>query len=245
MCTVAFAPAASGGYVLGHNRDERLSRARGIAPALIAAEPLHFLAPRDPEAGGTWIGVNAAGMTVCMLNAAEPPERELPAPPRSRGLVAWEALRQPSAVAILDMLSADDLSDVRSFQLAVASPGSPWSRPSLLHVRWNGFGLSWDVLSGAQVLVSSTKDQARAELERRASWARLLDGAGSVERERIAAWLAGHEPEPGAWSACMHREDARTMSRTVVDVGPEGIRLEYLDGQPCDPAAGVTLLTLA
>jgi hypothetical protein len=54
----------------------------------------------DPQAGGTWRGVNEHGVLVAVTNRhkAEPPPR-----PRSRGLLARDLLACPSAAAAVDL----------------------------------------------------------------------------------------------------------------------------------------------
>ena len=71
MCTVVFVPRADGGYLLGHNRDESRSRGRATPPTLHVLGRRRALAPGDPDAGGTWLGVDSEGRSVCILNAAE------------------------------------------------------------------------------------------------------------------------------------------------------------------------------
>src|SRR5882724_1478338 len=99
MCTVAFLPVADG-YLLAHNRYESFKRAHGVPPARHAEGGRRFLAPRDPDGRGSWIGVNDAGVTACVLNAAESDACGLPAAPRSRGLVLWSLLPLDSIDAV-------------------------------------------------------------------------------------------------------------------------------------------------
>ena len=57
--------------------------------------------------------------------------------------------------------------------------------------------------------------------------------------EALLGFHAGHRPEApdgDAYSVCMHREDARTVSRTLVVVGPREAVMRYHAGWPCQPA---------
>jgi len=81
--------------VAAANRDEFLGRP--AAPPVhfpATAERPAFVAPQDLEAGGTWMGVNAAGVFVGLTNR---PVAAKPANVRSRGLLVLDTLRAPSA----------------------------------------------------------------------------------------------------------------------------------------------------
>ncbi|MFV1959401.1 MAG: NRDE family protein [Planctomycetota bacterium] len=85
--------------VLLHNRDEDYDRAFD-SPRLLEAGT-GIVAPRDRQAGGTWIGVNRWGLVAAILNRTEePPPDEV----RSRGLLVFDALRAHSATSALEML---------------------------------------------------------------------------------------------------------------------------------------------
>ena len=74
MCTVTLI-ARRNGYALGMNRDERLARVAALPPKNQRLERRHALFPSEPN-GGTWIGVNDAGVKadrwdIVGLNALE------------------------------------------------------------------------------------------------------------------------------------------------------------------------------
>src|SRR5262245_24698007 len=81
--------------LLAANRD------RPFDPPRLHAGPLPFAAPVDRTAGGTWLGVNAAGLVVAVTNR---PQREADAARRSRGLLAADALRAASSARLRDAL---------------------------------------------------------------------------------------------------------------------------------------------
>ncbi|HLT35932.1 MAG TPA: NRDE family protein, partial [Enhygromyxa sp.] len=92
MCTIIAALQVWPGrpLVVAANRDEALDRPaidpRVWAPGEVAAR--RVLAPRDLRAGGTWLGVNDAGLFVGITN-----RRAIPDPRRrSRGELVFEAL---------------------------------------------------------------------------------------------------------------------------------------------------------
>jgi hypothetical protein len=246
MCTVAFVPLEEGGYALGHNRDERRSRSRGLPPELRERDGRTVLAPRDPDGGGTWIAVHDGGVTLCLLNAVEGRPERLPTEPKSRGLILWEMLHLDGADAIESRLAAarSELPEVRPFHLVVAEP-SRNGRPAVsVRFRWDGSTLERDDHEGPRLYVSSSLDPTGAERTRASSWRRLLERHGTIGPAVLRGWLASHEPERGPLSVCMHRPEAKTVSRTLITVTPKGIELAYLEGSPCKPVDPELLLRL-
>lgn len=239
MCTVVWVPAEGGGYRLGHNRDESRGRGRAAAPTVRQAGGRSFLAPTDADAGGTWITVNDAGLTVCMLNAAHRAPERLPPEPESRGLLPLDLAGCATLTEIHDRIRTWDgrLERLRAFHLVAVARGRDGAESSAERHRWDGRQHVVDRLAPPGLFVSALLDQGGAERERGRSWRRFLDARhGTVDIDDLAGWLANHEPERGMLSACVHRPDARTVSRTTVEVPASGpIVVRYLDGSPCEP----------
>lgn len=242
MCTVAVVSLEDGAYLLGHNRDESLARSRGLPPRLRRAGDRSFLAPIDPEAGGTWIAVNDVGLTLCMLNAADDDPGRLPPHPTSRGHVASELARCDSLDSVAGGLAAmaDRLSEMRAFEVIAVAAGDAARPATLARHRWDGARLRHESVSPPALFVSALLDQSGAERERGESWARYRKSGDPGSPTRMASWLANHEPERGMLSTCVHREDARTVSRTLVLVTADACRVRYHDGSPCDAEASET-----
>lgn len=238
MCTVGFLPSPDGGYLLGHNRDESVARSRGVPPQVRSRDGRRFLAPTDPDSGGSWIGVNEAGLTLCLLNAAERDASRLPASPRSRGLVLWEALDLESIAAVTERIAHASalLEEVRAFHLVVAEKAASGGHARVGRLRWDGVRSSWDSHEGACLFVSSSLDPDGVERVRGASWRGFLAEGGPRDLA-LDRWLRNHDPERGPLSVCMHRPDARTVSRTLIEVSRDLIEMRYLDGSPCEPTA--------
>ncbi len=100
MCLLAllFRVADDAAVVVGANREEAYQR--GGEPPRRHEGPVPFAAGTDPLAGGTWLGVNAAGVLVAVTNRRKSTQ---PDRPRSRGLLARELLgcrSAPEAVAL-------------------------------------------------------------------------------------------------------------------------------------------------
>jgi hypothetical protein len=245
MCTVSLLGSPSG-YLLVHNRDESLRRPRAEPPRVQAhAGDLRVLAPLDPEGRGTWIGVNSRGLTVCVLNGDRPPAAPLPEVPESRGLVAAALLGLGSASEAAERVESWNRSGrlrTRPFHLMLASPGWIGGGARFEQVSWDGASLRRRTLDVPYVATSSTADPDGAARARGDAFRELLPRIEKLSpdgrRETLALWHAQHlpdEPEGGPLSVCMHRADARTVSRTVVDVGDGAATMLYHEGWPCRP----------
>ncbi len=229
MCTVSWRPEPDG-YVLCFNRDERRTRLPASPPAPGRRAGVPFLAPTDGEAGGTWIGVNALGLTVCLANRYDAPAPR-PTPDRiSRGLLVAALLDAGSVAEVETRVAAERLDRYDPFTLVACEP----DRPARL-LGWDGRRLD-PGLHGAPglILTSSALDQPTAEATRRAIFA----AADHLDAERLDAIHRSHEPAMGPLSVCMHRPEASSVSLSRITVRPQSVRFEYSPGPPCTTSHG-------
>jgi hypothetical protein len=131
MCTVTIHRAA-GEILVTMNRDEALVRAPELRPEIVAAASgVRWMAPRDSERGGTWMGVNNHGVVACLLNAYRPGESLLPDTSgrfRTRGEIAPNLLAAGAMTDARRWLEESlDPEAYPSFTLMVASPGEAFS----------------------------------------------------------------------------------------------------------------------
>lgn len=232
MCTATWLIEPDG-YQLFFNRDESVRRGRALAPELLSLGGVRALAPLDPDAGGTWLGVNEWGLCLGLLNGWQ--ARPASGRERSRGLLVREHLDARTADELASRLAAAELGAYRAFSLLVLEPG----RNARVH-HWNGERLEQGVPD--LPLCSSSLDGTRARSERRRSFERLsAEGGpgGPLQAGLLERFQSSHLPERGPWSPCMHREDARTVSASRVQLGPEGVVFRYADGAPCETAFGI------
>jgi hypothetical protein len=219
------------GFELFFNRDESLPRGEGRPPERLELGSVRVLAPRDPDAGGTWLGVNPFGLALGVLNARD--QRPGQVGSRSRGLLVRDLLDARDADAALARLAREPLERYRAFVLLLLEPGrEPRVRA------WDGGRLAAG--EARPPLCSSSLDLGRAQEERERVYARMLERApaGTPEPELLARFQASHEPERGPWSPCMHRADAATVSATQVRVGARSVAMRYAGGPPCTTSFG-------
>ncbi len=236
MCTLTWI-ALERGYELYFNRDEKLTRAPGLPPRRFEAPAgARWIAPTDPDGGGTWIGVNDRGLSLALLNGYKRTDDAQRAW-RSRGLLVQELLELRDVRAFEERMRGFGLGAYRSFTLFALDPrGAPFA------ATWDGVALTFEPhTSGAAPLCSSSLDPTGATRARRALFDRWRAEAGGVDAALLQRFHASHLPECGALSPCMHRADAQTQSFTRVRCDGARVELEYSPAAPCLAAASTTL----
>ncbi len=234
MCTLSWI-AGPDGYRLLFSRDELLSRRPALPPHVDIGDGVRFLAPRDGDAGGTWVFVNEHGVAACLLNLF----RDHPFPPGqgpiSRGLLVLGLAGARSVDAARRIVETTDLSRYQPFTLALFGVAehpvalrSEGGRPAL-------FGLGDDRLP----LTSSGRDTEGVARSRRGTLARCAAEYGGVTPAALEAFHRSHHPDRGPYSPCMHRPEAATVSLTVIAAGPDSVSLSYQPGAPCEGRAAV------
>lgn len=229
MCTLSWLPQP-GGHLFWHGRDERTTRAPGVPPSLVQRRRLSALAPRDPDAGGTWVGVNELGLTLGLANLY-PPEGVGDAAPVpglvTRGRIIDDLLGAATAGEARELLGAMDPTVFAPFTLAVLEPG----RFPELH-RWDGSRMAASTVPSPGLLLTSSGAGSMVEELRRREYARLAPGSPPAADD-IDALHRSHLDSLGADSFCMHRAEAETASLTRIEVGARAISMTYTPGPPC------------
>lgn len=126
MCTVTFIKTNKG-VIITSNRDEKIVRAKALAPQEYLINNLRVTFPKDTQAGGTWIA-QTNNTCVVLLNGAE--EKHISAPPyrKSRGQI------------VLDLISGDAIIDWQLINLENIEPFTliVYQNDKLFQFRWNG-----------------------------------------------------------------------------------------------------------
>lgn len=238
MCTVSWLRTPSG-YELFCNRDERHTRKAAQPPSVRETRGVRFVAPTDGDCGGSWIGVNEAGLTLCILNVYEAAQSSTHTTAqgdvthageyRSRGLLLTDLLDCLSVAHVRARLSCAELSRYRPFTLAVLSV----QEPALL-VHWTKNEMTFDGAGDASMpLTSSSYRGAEVSASRRSLFRRMSREAGALTPALLAEFHETHEPARGPFSVCMHREDAATVSFSRVKVSEDAAEFTYKPLSPC------------
>ena len=255
MCTLALAWRAFGDapVALAANRDEALDRpAEPPAPREHAdGDGVRYVAPRDAEAGGTWIGLSAAGVAVAVTNRWLDADRE---GDRSRGLLVRDCLEAGSAEAAaravereLDTRSYDGFNlvladDTAALVLSYDGGLAVTRLDPGVHVVGNVGG----VVNGVERFAVPERRREfgaeRADSARRIAAALVPEPgeSGASWVDRASGVLADHE-----YGACLHgdRFGTRSFTRIRTSADPAASpEFAYADGPPCEtPTAPVSI----
>lgn len=229
MCTVSWLRKRDG-YVLMCNRDERHTRKPALGPRLNKARGVSLIAPTDGDQGGSWIGVNQFGVTLCLLNRYGDSLDESKVDFISRGLLLLDLLPCGERAEVQQLLGKTRLESFRPFTLAVVGHAEP-----AMLVHWTGRECIINPDAEADVpLVSSSLQEPQIEILRKQHF-RNVKGTltGHARIARLYEFHRSHFPERGPYSVCMHRDDAATVSLSVVTVTRELIEFAYQGNSPC------------
>jgi uncharacterized protein with NRDE domain len=216
------------------NRDERPDRP-SEPPGVLETDP-RVVAPRDAEAGGTWIGYNEHGLFVGITNRWT--DADL-AGDRSRGLLVREALRRQSAEAAGRFVERQVRThEYEGFNLVLADA------TAALYYEWGGTVGVRQLEPGVHVAVNVGADggyvipAAWPEAgERQAQNAASVQEALAVEPgetatswlDRAADVLGDHE-----YGVCVHGDGFGTQSSSLIALGEDGATYRFADGPPCE-----------
>lgn len=228
MCTVSWMYGQEG-YELFCNRDERHTRAAALPPRVHQFQDISFISPLDPEGGGSWIGANQFGVTLCLLNAYDT-SQEKQTHHISRGRLLWYLMDCQSVSEISRRIERISMHVFRPLTLVALSLSE---KAGVFH--WNGTDL-WINRNGddERPLISSSFDLDSVQQARRNEWRHLFsEKSKELTASTLRKFHASHAPSPSPYSVCMHRHDARTVSFTHISVNSQSIQMLYLPTSPC------------
>lgn len=229
MCTLVALHRCVPGVQLwiAANRDEYLARpAEG--PALREGRAGAIVAPLDLHAGGTWWGLNAAGVFAAVTNrpAAQPdPAR------RSRGQLVVDLLAAASAHEAAERAAALAPANYNPFNLFLADAHDAFA------LVYDGAPRLLPLAPGVHVVGNADPDarsvpKIRRTLERAEQ---VAGGPADAIRDGLAALCRTHgdDPDPKG-DTCVHLGGYGTRSSSLLRLGAAGgDRLEHAAGPPC------------
>ncbi len=241
MCVLFLVHRKIPGYpvVVAANRDESYDRP-GTPPEYRIPEPIPgrsksspYLAPRDPRAGGTWLGATKSGLFVGITNRRKPEGQE--AAERSRGLLVHDLLEEGSIKGCLEQLESEvDRRKYDPFNLMVADARTAWV------AHFDGTLRVSHLEPGAYVLMNDedVDPSLAATLMSELEPAEDLFQKGKHDKELIASLsliARDHRPRlAGDLALCKHGEGRGTTSSSLILLPEEGEGLFlFADGSPC------------
>ncbi|WP_045860533.1 NRDE family protein [Teredinibacter purpureus] len=231
MCTISWL-YQSHSYHVFFNRDEQITRERALAPRLFSAPGFSRLMPIDPEGEGSWVAVNTAGITLALLNFYQGrlPKGRL----TSRGSV----IRELSALGTLEDINRAvktlSLAKYAPFSLLIFLPTFDGAQQSVVLWQWDGRALQKK--SVASPIISSARFFEEVLLSRLSDYRTLVGKPKDCTVDSFYRLHQHHGECPSARSICMHREDARTVSFSHIEVSATNVVFRYKDGAACGTA---------
>ncbi|MEE9593698.1 MAG: NRDE family protein [Thermoplasmata archaeon] len=210
------------------NRDELYGRP--AEEPTLTREPTSILAPRDVQAGGTWIGVNEVGVVAAISNREE---GSYDSARRSRGLLCLEALRHTSALEVKDFVEEEVAEEAYNpFNLLYGDRGHAFVTHYAAEPRTVELGAGLHVLANMDV---DDDTQPRVHLAKEGLRQQSFsDLSGAMEAVQKVA--CDHTVYQGD-SVCRHGERAGTVSSTLVAISenfPRDSLFLYSAGRSCE-----------
>lgn len=228
MCTLLLSirPGPDVALIGATNRDERLDRPAS-GPHWWPTRPgaPRIWAPRDEVGGGTWVGLNSAGLFVAVTNRFGV-ERD--AQRRSRGLVVLDALSHRSAAEAAAYVAGLDPMSVNPFHLVMVDQVSA-------ELVWHDArALRREALEPGLHII--TERSRSSHEDGRAAWLKprveALEAAGRLTADALGALLDTHAgrglDDPRVWAP---EWGYGTRTRTLVELprARRQTRFEVLD----------------
>ena len=246
MCTVTILPESLVSAVkadaedplrwrLVCNRDELTTRPLALPPAITRAGSRLAIMPVDPASGGTWIGVNDAGLVCSLLNVYN--GSTVTRAPVSRGTIIPPLLRYADVDSALMWASQLDPGHFQPFRLLIVDGRE------LVECRSDGHVLHQrrQPLHDAVIRTSSGLGDRLVARPRAALFRQFLaatsDKVAAEDLFHLHQWRGREEV-----SVRMRRSDARTVSHTVVEVREHTVSLAY---RPAEAAESVSITVAA
>lgn len=225
MCTVSW-QFDNTGYQLYFNRDELSTRQQAHSPKVKQHQGIHFIAPTDPDAGGTWISVNEHGVTLCLLNNYAAQAQLSGNNWVSRGQLVHELSHANNLDNLISNVTKRALETYRPFDLLALTLNN-----QSCQLRWDGDRLK--IIKSPDMPLTSSSFQTDAVIQSRLQQFRQNTDINKPQTEQHKQYHASHSPERGGFSVCMHRDNGQTVSFSHISVTEIQARFDYFDGSPC------------
>ncbi len=225
MCTMSWFKTEDG-YELFFNRDEHKTRRRADIPVLTTQSGVDVISPTDTDAGGTWVSVNHFGLSLCLLNHYEKEQRIPHIDWISRGGIIRSLATHASLSVIEYTFAQIDLNEYKPFRLfALDAQGKS------VFFTWDGETTTkeFDIVTPRS---SSSFEPEKVRAGRKQQF--VSQGLHeSTDRVFFLAFHCSHDPSASAYSVCMHRDDANSVSLSHIVVNKQEVTFAYADGAPC------------
>lgn len=238
MCTLTWRVTQSG-YQILFNRDEQKTRSIALPPQAFHKGNTVALMPIDPDGQGTWVATNNHGLSLCLLNFYQgqtPTTAKL-----SRGQLIRQLAYCHNYSQVVEQLAAINWKHFPPFTLVIFDPQKMAHREIIHNVDlqntivpvivWDGIKVTHDYQTSP--ITSSSFQFEQVQAARVAHFNHQTPLQVQPNLCQLLAYHMSHSPEQGAHSVCMHRDDAKTVSLTMINVESHQVTMDYQPGSPC------------
>lgn len=230
MCTLTWRITDQGYQVL-FNRDEQKTRSIALPPQSFQQGDCNAFMPIDPDGQGSWISTNSYGVSLCLLNHYQ---GHIPTTVKqSRGQLVRQLAFCHNYQQFEAQLETIRWSDFPPFTLLIFDPHKVQQSSAITTIIWNGIEVRHSEKSSPVTSSSFEFEQVQA--------ARIKHFNNQTKHQRqpsfcqLLAYHMSHMPQANAHSVCMHRDDAETVSLTMIRVDANQVTMDYHPGSPCQP----------
>ncbi len=229
MCTVTYLPKNNGnGFFLTSNRDEFVKR-HAPSPAKIIYNGNTVYFPKEPIAGGTWIGLNENGRICCLLNGAFENHQRNKNYNKSRGYVLLDLLTSPLKPDFF--FDIEDLSTIEPFTI-LTFDNRKGNLTYFSQFVWDGKSkhLRFPDPNVPHIWSSSTLYNTEAKRIRETWFEQFIEDTTSFTRNSVLGFHKSQKSEDKKINILMEREENfRTVSITQVETIADRIEMNYHD----------------
>ncbi|MGV3002095.1 NRDE family protein [Vibrio sp. E150_018] len=240
MCTLTWRVTPSG-YQILFNRDEQKTRSIALPPQAFSKQDSVALMPIDPDGQGTWVATNNHGLSLCLLNFYQ---GQTPSSAKqSRGQLVRQLAYCQNYAQVAEQLTTINWSDYPPFSLLIFDPEKLTPNDQIPTIIWDG--LEVFPREQSSPITSSSLEFEQVQASRLAYFNHQAKHRIKHQTKhqtqpsfsQLRDYHMSHSPQAGAHSVCMHRDDAQTVSLTMINVDANRITMDYQPGSPCQSQA--------
>ncbi|MBI5864223.1 MAG: NRDE family protein [Planctomycetes bacterium] len=216
------------------NRDEQRIRPPSLPPRVREFNGCRAVTPIDQPSGGTWIAANQRGVILVLLNANPSPDMEIPTNVwrrKSRGIIIPSLIDAADVGQIADRIAAGAIS-ARShppFRLiAMDGRGYVEARSDALRLRLTDCRQNDSPL----FFTSSGLGDQVVDRPRRGLFLEMFRACEPASPSRQDEFHRHQWPDRQDLSVRMSRDDAQTVSYSVVELADREVVMHYQLGGP-------------
>lgn len=221
MCTVLYLPGKEH-ICFASLRDESPSRALAKFPELVNDGGIAILAPIDPQANGTWLGVNEFGNVLILLNGGFAKHPLGLKYRKSRGLIVTDLLKTELPLVTWRLIN---LHQIEPFTLVV------YSECMLFELVWDGEHKHQRKLNNQEshIWSSSTLFHAEARKNRKDTFDNWIAMQPPLDKLSVLHFFNQHKHDPDNGFIINRNDLVKTLSFTYIEIQKKKVQMDYYD----------------